>query len=53
MLHNRWVKVAAIAFIAFYLFTRPTQAGNTVQGAIDKVQTGADRIATFFTAVMH
>ena len=49
---RRWLKWIAIAFVAFYVFTRPTSAGNAVQGAIDTVQTGADRAATFVTAVV-
>lgn len=47
MLHSRWIKWIAIAFVAFYVFTRPTSAGNAVQNAVSTVQTGADRAATF------
>lgn len=51
MLHSRWIKWAALAFVAFYLFTRPDQAAHAVHGAFGLVQTGANSVATFFTAV--
>ncbi|MBO4271327.1 hypothetical protein [Microbispora triticiradicis] len=51
MLHNRWIRWGAIAFVAFMLFTRPTQSAHTVKAGFDKATTGVDRAATFVTAL--
>ncbi|WP_181871275.1 hypothetical protein [Sphaerisporangium album] len=40
---------AAIAFVAFYLFTRPADAASAVQGAMNTVVNAADSLALFFT----
>jgi hypothetical protein len=40
---------AAIAFVAFYLFTRPADAASAVKGAMDTVVNAADSLALFFT----
>jgi len=48
----RLLKWAAIAFVVFYLFTRPTDAADAVRGAVGTVQTGAERAATFVSAVV-
>ena len=52
MLHNRWFRWAGIAFVAFYLYNQPTHAADAVRGAVGTVKTGADRAATFVSAVV-
>ncbi|GII97114.1 hypothetical protein Ssi02_73450 [Sinosporangium siamense] len=39
---------AGIAFTAFYLLTRPTDAAEVIRGAVDQVVTAADSLASFF-----
>jgi hypothetical protein len=41
----------AIAFVAFYLFTRPAAAADVVKGAMNTVVGAADSLAQFFTAL--
>jgi len=50
MLRNRWFQLTLIGLIAFFLFTRPTQAADAVQAAFGLVIDGADSVATFVTA---
>lgn len=40
---------AGIAFVAFYLLSRPADAANVVKGAMNTVVTAADSLASFFT----
>ncbi|GAA3426411.1 hypothetical protein ACWDTT_24655 [Streptosporangium sandarakinum] len=42
----------AIAFVAFYLFTKPAQAAEAVNGVFDGIIRGADQLAVFFTRVL-
>ncbi|MEU9836796.1 hypothetical protein AB0D67_35105 [Streptosporangium sp. NPDC048047] len=42
----------AIAFVAFYLFTKPAQAADAVNGVFDGIIRGADQLAVFFTRVL-
>lgn len=42
---------AAIAFVAFYLFTRPAQAAGAVKSVFDIIIDGANALATFFSGV--
>jgi hypothetical protein len=44
---------AGIAFVVFYLYTQPNAAADAVHGVFDTVNTGATRLATFFTAVLR
>ncbi|SDH72013.1 hypothetical protein SAMN05421505_1218 [Sinosporangium album] len=39
---------AGIAFTAFYLLTRPTDAAEVIRGAMDSVVNAADSLASFF-----
>lgn len=48
----RLLRWAAIAFVGFYLFTHPVDAGHAGQGAVGTVQTGAERAATFVTTAI-
>lgn len=48
----RWVKFVAIAFVVFFLWSRPAAAGESVRGVISNVRTGGDRLATFVTTVL-
>jgi hypothetical protein len=41
-----------VAFVVFYLFTKPAQAANAVNGAFDGILTGANQLAVFFTHVL-
>ncbi|WP_449062435.1 hypothetical protein [Planomonospora algeriensis] len=43
---------AAVAFVAFYLFSRPAEAASAVNGVFDGIIQGADRLALFFTNVL-
>ncbi|GLW12222.1 hypothetical protein Misp01_73500 [Microtetraspora sp. NBRC 13810] len=43
---------AAVAFVAFYLFTRPDDAAAAVNGVLDGIMNGADQLATFFSGVL-
>jgi hypothetical protein len=42
---------AAIAFVAFYLFTQPAGAAAAVRGVLDSIGTGAERLSAFFTSL--
>ncbi|MDP9861909.1 MULTISPECIES: hypothetical protein [Streptosporangium] len=42
----------AVAFVAFYLFTKPAEAANAVNGVFDGIVRGADQLALFFTRVL-
>ncbi|GII76894.1 hypothetical protein Sru01_18760 [Sphaerisporangium rufum] len=39
----------AVAFAAFYLFSRPAEAASAVRGMMDGISTGAGRLAQFFS----
>lgn len=41
-----------VAFVVFYLFTRPAQAAEAVNGVFSGIVTGANQLATFFSAVL-
>lgn len=43
---------AAIAFAVFYLFSRPAQAANAVNGVFDGILHGANQLALFFNNVL-
>ncbi|WP_051138772.1 hypothetical protein [Agromyces italicus] len=51
----KWVKRIVlglvVVFAAFYLITRPEDAANAVQGAVDAVFNAAASIGTFFTSL--
>ncbi|SNS11170.1 MULTISPECIES: hypothetical protein [Streptosporangium] len=42
----------AVAFVVFYLFTRPAEAASAVNGVVDGIARGADQLALFFTRVL-
>jgi hypothetical protein len=42
----------AVAFVVFYLFTRPAEAASAVNGVFDGIVRGADQLALFFTRVL-
>ncbi|MEO3875499.1 hypothetical protein ABGB18_42530 [Nonomuraea sp. B12E4] len=44
-----WV---AVAFVAFYLFTKPAEAAVAVNGVFDGILHGADQLATFCTRLL-
>ncbi|NRQ36211.1 hypothetical protein HII36_30895 [Nonomuraea sp. NN258] len=41
-----------VAFVVFYLFTRPADAAAAVNGVFDGVVQGANQLAVFFTNVL-
>ncbi|GAA0923740.1 hypothetical protein [Nonomuraea longicatena] len=41
-----------VAFVAFYLFTKPTQAAAAVNGVFDGIINGANQLALFFSSVL-
>lgn len=48
---KKWLIRAAIAFIAFYLLTKPANAAGMVNGAFDGILHGANQLAVFFTHI--
>jgi hypothetical protein len=46
------VTYALVAFVIFYLFTRPAQAASAVNGVFDGIVHGANQLAVFFTSVL-
>ncbi|MEZ0071810.1 hypothetical protein [Planotetraspora sp. GP83] len=44
---------AAIAFVVFYLYNQPQAAAGAVNSVFATVNTGASRLATFFTTVLR
>lgn len=42
----------AVAFVVFYLFTRPAQAAAAVNGVFDGIVNGANQLAVFATSVV-
>lgn len=51
----KWVKRIVlglvVVFAAFYLITRPEDAANAVQGAVDAVFNAGNSVITFFTSL--
>jgi hypothetical protein len=52
MRFKKVIAYVAIGFVAFYLFTRPTQAAGAVNGVFDGILAGANSLAVFFTNVL-
>lgn len=48
---KKWLIYLLVAFVAFYLFTRPAQAAHGVNGAFNGIVAGANQLATFFTNI--
>ncbi|GAA2880294.1 hypothetical protein [Nonomuraea rubra] len=46
------ITYVAVAFVVFYLFTRPEQAAAAVNGVFAGIIQGADRLAVFFSSVL-
>lgn len=46
------IAYTAALFVIFFLFTRPAQAADAVNGAFDGILHGADQLATFFSKVL-
>ncbi|MBF8188714.1 hypothetical protein ITP53_23875 [Nonomuraea sp. K274] len=46
------ITYVAVAFVVFYLFTRPTEAAAAVTGVFDGILAGANQLATFFSNVL-
>ncbi|MFB9879597.1 hypothetical protein ACFFMN_16780 [Planobispora siamensis] len=42
----------AVAFVVFYLFTKPAEAASAVNGVFDGIVRGADQLAVFVTQVL-
>ncbi|GGO75350.1 MULTISPECIES: hypothetical protein [Nonomuraea] len=41
-----------VAFVVFYLFTRPAEAASAVNGVFNGIVQGANQLAVFFTNVL-
>ncbi|GAA0834001.1 MULTISPECIES: hypothetical protein [Streptosporangium] len=41
-----------VAFVVFYLFTKPAEAAGAVNGVFDGIVRGADQLALFVTRVL-
>jgi hypothetical protein len=48
---KKLVIAVAVAFVAWYLFTRPTESANVVHSALDLVTNAFDSVITFLTAL--
>ena len=46
------ITYVVVAFVVFYLFTRPAQAASAVNGLFNGIVQGANQLATFFTNVV-
>ena len=46
------ITYVAVAFVVFYLFTRPAQAADAVNGVFDGILQGANQLAVFFSRVL-
>ncbi|MFI7446886.1 hypothetical protein ACIBQX_05245 [Nonomuraea sp. NPDC049714] len=46
------ITYVAVAFVVFYLFTRPADAAAAVNGVFDGIVNGANQLAVFFTNVL-
>ncbi|MFB4265280.1 hypothetical protein [Nonomuraea sp. GTA35] len=46
------ITYVAVAFVCFYLFTRPAQAAAAVNGVFDGIIGGANQLAVFFSSVL-
>jgi type III secretory pathway component EscS len=46
------ITYVAVAFVVFYLFTRPAEAAAAVNGVFDGILQGANQLATFFSSVL-
>lgn len=44
---------AIVAFVAFYLFTQPSESANVVTGALGLLQQAADAVVTFFQSLSN
>lgn len=51
MKYKTWLIRFALAFAIFYLFSRPAQAADAVNGVVDGIFTGANRLAAFLSDI--
>ena len=42
----------AVAFVIFYLLTRPAEAATAVKNMLGGITTGAERLSAFFTSLV-
>lgn len=49
---KKFLMYTLVAFVVFYLFSRPAQAANAVSSVFDGVINGANQLAVFFTNVL-
>jgi hypothetical protein len=48
---KKFAIIAGAAIVLFYVITRPTQAGQTVQDILGWLQSGAEAIITFLRSI--
>ena len=49
---KKWLMYVLAIFACFFLFTRPAQAANAVNGVFDGILHGADQLAVFATHLL-
>ncbi|MGP3930461.1 hypothetical protein [Nonomuraea sp. KM88] len=52
MFRRRVLPLAGLAFVAFYLFSRPEAAAASINGVVDRILGGADNLAVFLAALL-
>ena len=51
MRYKKWLIRIGVAFVLFYLFTRPANAAAAVNGAFDGIMQGANQLAVFISKI--
>jgi hypothetical protein len=52
MRYKTWFIRIGVVLVLYYLFTRPANAAEAVNGAVDGIMQGADQLAVFFSKVL-
>ncbi|MFG2072772.1 hypothetical protein SAMN05421874_1355 [Nonomuraea maritima] len=47
------ITYVAVAFVVFYLLSRPAEAATAVNSVFDGIVAGANQLAVFFTGVLN
>ncbi|GAA2588114.1 hypothetical protein SMC26_13170 [Actinomadura fulvescens] len=50
-MNKKWVKVGALAFVAWYVITRPEGAASLVNSALGGLGTAAESLSQFVSAI--
>jgi hypothetical protein len=49
MRYKKWIIRFVVVLAAYYLLTRPANAADAVNSAVDGILNGADQLSVFFT----